>query len=108
VADTCVLIVEGVLDGSTYLTLRDAIITQALDQARGVVVDVAALTVPAPSAWAVFTSARWHVSQWPDVPIVLVCRNLHIQKVLSRNAITRYVPIYRTVCSGAFRLSTTG
>lgn len=61
------------MDGTTYLTVRDHIIEAALDAPPAVIVDVTALDVPAPSAWSVFTSARWHVSIWPDVPILLIC-----------------------------------
>jgi anti-anti-sigma regulatory factor len=68
-----VLRVTGVLDSATYRELRDAVIKAALDEPRAVLVDVNYLVVPSESAWSVFTSARWHVSTWPDVPILLVC-----------------------------------
>ena len=61
------------LDATTYLSLRDTIIKAALDDPSAVIVDVCELFVPRESAWAVFTSARWHVERWPEVPIVLVC-----------------------------------
>ena len=51
---TSVLTVDDVLDSSTYLPLRDAIIKAAIDNPGAVVIDVTRLTVPAPSAWAVF------------------------------------------------------
>jgi hypothetical protein len=71
----CLLTVEGVLDSSTYLQLRDAIVAAALNEPQAVLVDVNGLDVPASSAWAVFTSARWLVDTWPDIPIHLVCGN---------------------------------
>jgi hypothetical protein len=93
-ADTAVLLtVDGVLDSSTYLKLRDAIIKAAMDEPRGVLVDVNALEVPAASAWSVFTSARWHVSAWPDVPVVLVCADAAGRQDIARNGVTRYVPV---------------
>ena len=67
------LTVEGVLDSSTYLRLRGAIVEAALDEPQAVLVDVDRLDVPAPTAWAVFTSARWLVDTWPAIPIHLVC-----------------------------------
>ena len=93
-AGTLLLNVDGILDSTTYLPLRDQIIKAALDEPRAVVIDVSPLTVPSPSAWAVFTSARWHVEMWPDVPILLVCSHPEGRKIIERNGITRYVPVY--------------
>ncbi|ORX05536.1 STAS domain-containing protein [Mycolicibacillus trivialis] len=90
----CLLTVRGVLDSSTYLTLRDSVIKAALEQPTAVLVDVGALAVPASSAWAVFTSARWHVSYWPDVPILLICAHPAIAATIAGNGVTRYVPVY--------------
>ena len=73
VADARVLTADGVLDGTTYRPLRDAIVKAALDEPRRVIVDVTKLTVREDPAWAVFTSARWQVADWPDIPIGLVC-----------------------------------
>jgi len=93
----CVLTVDGVLDSSTYLNVRDAIIKAALEEPRAVLIDVNALHVPASSAWAVFTSARWHVRTWPGVPIYLVCADARRRKTMTRMGITRYVPVHATV-----------
>jgi hypothetical protein len=92
-----VLTVEGVLDSTTYLTLRDHIIKAALDEPPAVIVDVTALEVPAASAWSVFTSARWHVSTWPDIPIVLVCAHDAGRTAITRSGVARYVLVYPTV-----------
>jgi anti-anti-sigma factor len=91
------LTVDGVLDSSTYLKLRDSVIKAALDEPRAVLVDVNALDVPASSAWSVFTSARWHVSTWPDVPIVLVCGHAGRRRTIARTGVTRYIPVHATV-----------
>lgn len=87
----------GTLDGSTYRALRDNVIKAALDEPAVVIVDVNGLRVPATSAWSVFTSARWHVSVWPDVPVVLACADSVVRDTLRRNGITRYVPVYSSV-----------
>jgi hypothetical protein len=105
---TSVLTVEGVFDGSTYLPLRDAIIKAAIDNAGAVVIDVTELTVPVPSAWAVFTSARWHLGQWPQVPVVLVCSSSSGREALVRNAVARYVPVYPTRAEAVTALATSG
>jgi anti-anti-sigma factor len=93
----CVLTVDGLLDSSTYLQLRDAVIKAALDEPGAVLVDVDALDVPVSSAWSVFTSARWHVSTWPDVPIVLVCGHAGRRRTIARTGVARYVPVYPTI-----------
>jgi anti-anti-sigma factor len=94
--DVPVLVVAGVLDSSTYRSVRDAVIKAALDEPRGVIVDVDRLSVPSASAWTVFTSARWHVSIWPDIPIVLVCGEPHARRAIVANGVARYVPVYAT------------
>jgi hypothetical protein len=63
--DHVLLTIAGILDRLTYHRVRDNVIKAALDEPTAVIVDVNALQVPALSAWAVFTSARWHVSVWP-------------------------------------------
>jgi hypothetical protein len=91
------LFVDGVLDSGTYLELRNRIIEAALDEPRAVLVDVNALHVPAAFAWSVFTSARWHVHAWPDVPIILICADRGGRTTIARTGVTRYVPVHSTV-----------
>jgi anti-anti-sigma factor len=91
-----VLTVTGVLDGATYRGLRDAVIKAALEEPRAVIVDVTDLSVPSESAWSVFTSARWHVSTWPDVPILLVCPHTERRQEIARCGVARYVPVHPT------------
>ncbi|KUI20290.1 sulfate transporter [Mycobacterium sp. GA-1285] len=88
---------RGVLDSRTYRPLRDTIIKTALEEPRAVVVDVSNLEVPAESALAVFTSARWHVGRWPEIPVLLVCEHQELRSALARNGITRYVPSYASM-----------
>ncbi len=90
------LTITGVLQSATYRSLRDAVIKAALDEPRAVVVDVEDLSVPSESAWSVFTSARWHVSTWPDVPILLVCPNPQRRRAITRCGVARYVPVHAT------------
>lgn len=89
-----VLRVEGILDSTTYMKLRDSIVTAALEVPTAVVVDVTSLRIPAPSACAVFTSARWQVSRWPDVPVLLACSRDDRRKVLILSGIGHCVPIH--------------
>ena len=91
------LTIDGLLDATTYVPLRDAIVKAALDEPLAVIIDVNRLTVRDDPAWAVFTSARWQVAEWPDIPIGMVCAHDHGQNALRRNGITRYVPVYHDV-----------
>ena len=95
--NTRLLSVEGVLDSTTYLALRGAIVEAALDDPQAVVVDVDKLDVPAPTAWVAFTSARWLVDTWPAIPIHLVCRDAGQRKVMARNGVTRHLCVHPTV-----------
>ncbi|OBJ09349.1 STAS domain-containing protein [Mycobacterium sp. 1465703.0] len=90
------LTMEGVLDSSTYRTIRDTVIKAAIDEPRAVIVDINGLCAPSSSAWTVFTSARWHVSIWPDVPILLVCAQHQVRRLIAKVGVTRRVPIYPT------------
>lgn len=93
-ATVLLLTARGTLDSATYRTLRDQIIKAALEEPKAVIVDVTHLDVPAESAWVVFTSARWHVSKWPEVPILLVCEHPAGRSAIARNGVARYVPVY--------------
>jgi hypothetical protein len=95
--DVCVLSVSGVLDGTTYIPLRDAIKKAALDRPRAVIVEIAQLVVVGDSAWAVFPAARWCITDGPDPPMALVCDKIEGRNTLCRNGIDRYVPTYQTV-----------
>lgn len=92
-----ILTVDGVLDASTYLTLRDAIVKAALDEPVVVAIDITCLSVREDPAWAVFTSARWQIAEWPDIPIGLVSAHERDRNTLRRNGITRYVAVYDTL-----------
>ena len=94
--DVPILLVEGVLDSSTYRSVRDIVIKAALDEPPAVIVDVDRLSTPSASAWTVFTSARWHVSIWPDVPILLVCAHHQRRREIVARGVARYVPVYAT------------
>ena len=92
-----VLTVSGVLDGTTYVSLRDAIKKAALDRPRAVIVDIAGLIVIGGSAWAVFPPAGWYISDEQNVPMGFICNTIDGRRALCRNAVDRYVPAYRTL-----------
>ncbi len=100
-----VLTATGILDTRTYRQLRDEIVKAALEEPTAVLVEVSDLRVPAPSAWAVFTSARWLVSRWPEVPIILVCRDAPGRRSIVANAVSRHVPVFSTIESASDAVS---
>jgi hypothetical protein len=97
--DVAVLHVQGVLEHCTYVALRDKIIGAALDEPTAVVVDVTDLRVPTESAWSALSSARWIVGRWPQVPIILVCKQSSGRDALVRSGIAGHIPVYPTVDS---------
>ncbi|MDT5255084.1 MAG: hypothetical protein QOD10_164 [Mycobacterium sp.] len=94
--DVPILVVGGILDSSTYRSLRDAVIKAALDEPLAVIVDVNRLSAPSASAYSVFTSARWHVSIWPDVPILLVCAQPQVRRAITVGDVARYLSVHPT------------
>ncbi|ORW64732.1 STAS domain-containing protein [Mycolicibacter senuensis] len=105
VAGVCLLHAVGRLDSGTYLEVRNCVIKAALDEPLAVLVDVGGLEVPAPSAWSVFTSARWHVSTWPGIPVVLICARPEMAARIARTGVTRYVPVHADVESALASLA---
>lgn len=97
VDSACLLTVDGVLDSSAYPKLRNRVMKAALDGPCAVIVDVNALNVSVPSAWSVFTSARWNLGTWPNVPIILVCADADRRATIARIGVARYVPVHATV-----------
>src|SRR6201996_700012 len=103
-----VLTLVGALDATTYAPIRDAIVRAALDEPDSVVIDVSELIVREDPAWAVFTSARWQIVEWPNVPLAMVCAHSQGRNGAQRNGITRYVPMYATLESALAELSADG
>jgi anti-anti-sigma regulatory factor len=100
-SDYLVVRLTGVLDIRTYRQARDAVTSVALDHHGAVIVDVDGLDVRGDYAWAVFTSARWQVNQWPDFPIVLVSSDAVRRRRLAGLSIARYVPVFESVAAAA-------
>ena len=68
-----------------------------------VVIDIGGLTVREDPAWAVFTSARWQIAEWPGCADRSGQLPNKTEIDLHRNGITRYVPLYATVQNRHFR-----
>jgi hypothetical protein len=108
VGEARVLTLVGALNAATYAPIRDAIVRAALDEPDSVVIDVTRLSVREDPAWAVFTSARWQIAEWPNVPVAMVCAHGQGRNGAQRNGITRYVPMYETLESALAELSADG
>jgi anti-anti-sigma regulatory factor len=94
-ADASVVRLSGVLNASTYQQVRDSVIKVAVEESTAVIVDINDLEVRDEQSWAVFTSARWLVQQWPEVPIALVSSDPGVRKRLAERSVARYVPSTR-------------
>ena len=98
------VVLDGILDSATYLLARNAIIKAAVEQPDLVVVQLDRIEVPAESALAAFTSARWHVADWPGVQIILVASEAAMRNTLVRNGITRSIRCTATFDGALARL----
>jgi anti-anti-sigma regulatory factor len=98
-SDANVMRLSGVLNARTYQQVRDAVIKVAVDHAAAVIVDVNDLAVRDDASWTAFTSARWHIQQWPQVPIALVAGDPAVRKLLTDLSVDRFVPVYDTVAA---------
>ena len=97
--DDVVMQLVGVLDARTYHQLRDEVIKVAADGPVAVIIGIDGLEVPSDRAWAVFTSARCHVPQWPDIAIVLGCSDSAVRQRLAYLSVTRDVPVYSSIAA---------
>ncbi len=100
-ADATVVRLRGILNARTYSQVRDTVIKVAADRATAVIVDINSLEVADVESWAVFTSARWSVQQWPEVPMVLVTGDPLIRRRLVDLSVARYVPVYETLAEAS-------
>jgi anti-anti-sigma regulatory factor len=103
--DNVVMRLVGALDASTYPQVRDAVTKVAAEGPAAVVIDIDGLEVPGDQAWAVFTRARWHIQQRPEVVIALACSDAVVRQRLTDLSITRYVPVYSSVAAATAEIS---
>lgn len=85
---------SGVLDPQTYGHVRDCIVKLALEEPRAVVARLDSLDVTSDSLLSVFSSASVRVSEWPDVPVLLVSQDPGRRSAIADSAISRFVPVY--------------
>ncbi|HVV09890.1 ATP-binding protein [Amycolatopsis sp.] len=97
VAGCFVVTFSGRLDSRTYLEVRDSLVKLALEQPRALVVEMHGLEVANDLQLSVFSSAWMRVSEWPDVPIMLVATDGTLHDRLKSSALARFVPVYANV-----------
>jgi anti-anti-sigma factor len=91
--DLVIVAPSGVLDLAGYAQLRTALLKQALEAPRAMIVDTDGLRLPGDSLLVVFTSVWMEV----PVPLLLVAADDTTAARLRRNGITQFIPVHRTV-----------
>jgi anti-sigma regulatory factor (Ser/Thr protein kinase) len=86
----------GVLHRATYAMLRDTLLKCAIEQPKGVIVDLTDLVIDTKSALSVFTTVWLRISDWPAVPLLIAAGQAHTE-VLHNAPIRRYVGVYDDV-----------
>ncbi|WP_112277112.1 ATP-binding protein [Lentzea terrae] len=81
----------GRLDLVSYSALRDGLLKAAADAPLGLVVRLGSgFEVPSLAMLSVFTTVCVKVSQWPDIPMVLLAETQH-REDLRASGVTRFV-----------------
>ena len=63
----------GTLDLASYASLRDTLLKLAADEPLALIVRLGpGFTVPSRAMLSVFTTVWMKISQWPDIPLVLL------------------------------------
>lgn len=88
------LTVDGALDPTNSVALRDSIVTASLGEPSAVIVNVTALKVLADSAWSALLSAYWQVPAKLHAPIALVCADRATREAITRSMVAGFMPVY--------------
>lgn len=82
----------GRLDLASYAVLRDGLLKLAADAPLGLVVRLGqGLEVPSIAMLSVFTTVWMKVSQWPDIPLVLLAETDGHREELQTSGVIRFV-----------------
>lgn len=88
-----VAVLVGRLELSTHGALRDGLLKCAADVPKALVIRLGPeFEVASKSMLAVFSTVWMRISQWPDIPVVLVPETDQHRHELRRGGISRYVP----------------
>ncbi|NGY60709.1 ATP-binding protein [Lentzea sp. NEAU-D13] len=82
----------GRLDLASYAALRDGLLKLAADTPIALVVRLGqGFEVPSNAMLSVFTTVWMKISQWPDIPVVLLAETDEHREKLRTSGITRFV-----------------
>ncbi|RAS62273.1 anti-sigma regulatory factor (Ser/Thr protein kinase) [Lentzea atacamensis] len=83
---------EGRLDLASYVSLRDGILKVAADAPLALVIRLGAgFEAPSRTMLSVFTTVCMKVSQWPDIPVVILAETREHRDELCTSGVTRFV-----------------
>lgn len=91
-----ILTLDGVLDTTNSVALRDHILQAVADEPAAVVVNISGLKVLAELAWSTFIGAHWQLRTKPHIPVVLVCAQRGAREAISRSGVAYFMPVYPT------------
>jgi len=82
----------GRLDLASYTPLRDGLLKLAADAPLALVVRLGpGFEVPSATMLAVFTTVGMRISQWPDIPLVLLAETSEHREQLRTSGVARFV-----------------
>ena len=87
----------GRLTGAGYPDLRDELFKLAAQEPRAMVLDLDAMDVMGTAPLTVFPLVWARISDWPGVPLLLVAAREPLRALLAGNAVSRFVPTYRSM-----------
>jgi hypothetical protein len=97
--DLLLVEVRGVLDSTTYRSLRDGLLKCLAEAPEGIVVDVDRLEVAQNSALSVFSFVALRNGDWPGAkPVLVTSREDHHHR-LRQNVIHKFVRVCRDTAS---------
>jgi len=87
----------GRLELTSYPSLRDGLLKLAVDEPLALVVRLdERFEVPSAAMLSVFTTVWTRISRWPDIPLVLITDDDHLEE-LRTSGIARSMPTTRTL-----------
>src|SRR5688572_28803305 len=82
----------GTLDLASYASLRDTLIKLAAGEPLALIVRLGpGFTVPSRAVLSVFTTVWMKISQWPDIPLVLLAESEPHRHELHASGVSRFV-----------------
>jgi anti-anti-sigma regulatory factor len=87
----------GLLDLSTHVALRDALLKTAADNPAALVVDLDGLAVAGDTMLAVFMVVAGRIGDWPGIPLLLVARAPGTRALLASAPVSLVASVHGSV-----------